>query len=100
MAETTTRVTLREAVAADLRQFFRSTIQAVNAAVITVDQMRDFAPDRYRIKDGYMWIGDGQWRRVADFNTANGEVTLNRAFSPLPIASDPTAWYGTLEPPE
>lgn len=100
MAETTTRLQIREAVAADLRQFFRSTIQAVNAAVITVDQMRDFAPDRYRLKDGYLWIQDGQWRRVGDFNSSTGEVTLNRAFNPQPSASDPVAWYGSLEPPE
>lgn len=99
MAENTDRLTIREAAASDLRQFFRSTVDAVNGAVITVDEMRDFSPDKYRIRDGYMWITSGEWRPVVEFDPSDGKVTLNRAYDTPPEVDDPIAWYGLLEPP-
>jgi hypothetical protein len=70
MAELTTLQAAREAVAADLRQFFKSTIQNVAGAVLTVDATRDFAPDKFRLRDWYALLSDAYTNAV----TLNGAI--------------------------
>jgi len=70
MAEVTTRLAAREAIAADLRQFFKSTIQNVTGVEITVDASRDFAQDKFRIRGWYALLGDAYSSLV----TLNGAI--------------------------
>lgn len=101
-----TRQEIRESSAKKLAMMHEVTIQSVDgmdSTLITIPHLPDISEDRERFVDAFLYLSDNdppEWRRIDAFNTANGQVAVNRVFDNDPSPGDDAQIYLLLNPDE